>query len=156
MLSSASLQESNRGPLIAELVEPADSAPSTRRAWALLIAAAPLAARLGWWWWRQARAAEQTSHSAPLPPAVFEHTEVRMTKRLLGRWKVRVTSTRWQPSVGADPVAPRPHLSIARPLQLARLLLLGFGRLPAAPTLSAGRPTAKLTSPDSGDHHHPS
>ncbi len=155
MLSSAPLQESNPGPLIAELVEPVENAPSPRRAWALLIAAAPLAARLGWWWWRQARQARSPAESPRLPPAIYEHTEVRMTKRLLGRWKVRVTSTRWQPDVGAASVAVRPHLSITRPLQLARLILLSSARVPAASSITPSAPVVKLSPPGSGGTHHP-
>lgn len=151
MLSSAPLQDSNPGPLIAELVEPAQAAPVPRRLWALLIAAAPLAARFGWWWWRQARAAEGRP-PAPSPRAVvFEHTEVRMTKRLLGRWKVRVTSTRWEPGGGPEPGSARARVLVARPSQLARLLLLGLSHLPGPTPLGGGQTPAKLPPPSSSD-----
>ncbi|NNM97890.1 MAG: hypothetical protein HKL89_09850 [Candidatus Dormibacteraeota bacterium] len=149
MLSSAPLQDSNPGPLIAELVDPAETAVAPRRLWALLIAAAPLAARLGWWWWRQSRATEGRQATPGPRAVVFEHTEVRMTKRLLGRWKVRVTSTRWQPGGGPEPVAAR--LLVARPGQLARLLLLGLGRLPGPTPVGGGQPTAKLPPATSRD-----
>jgi len=155
MLSSAPLQNSNPGPLVAELVEPAETAPAPRRLWALLIAAAPLAARLAWWWWRQARPAE----GRPLAPSsgavLFERTEVRMTKRLLGRWKVRVTSTRWQPGGGPEPVVARASLLVARPGQLARLILLGLSHLPGPTPLTRRQPTAKLPPATSGEGHRP-
>ncbi|MHB1526282.1 MAG: hypothetical protein ACYCZN_08395 [Candidatus Dormibacteria bacterium] len=150
------MQESNHAPLIAELVEPAGHAPSPRQVVALLVAAAPLAARLGWWWWRQTRQTQSHAESARLPPAVFEHTEVRMTKRLLGRWKVRVTSTRWQPNPGAEPVSVRPRLSIARPLEVARFLLLSSGQLPAASSISPSAPVVRLSPPAARDPRPPS
>jgi hypothetical protein len=78
-----------------------------------LLATAPLAARLGWWWWSQGRHRTLTAY-APFEsaPSAVEHTEIEMVKRTLGRWRVRVDSTRWVvptgPAVSTAPaVKPR-------------------------------------------------
>jgi len=145
MLSSAPLQDSNSGPLIAELVPPAERTPAPRRGWALLIAAAPLAARLTWWWWRHRRVAGRLAPTAHSSPALFELTEVRMTKRLLGRWKVRVISTRYQPGAGPGPRSS--ELRSVRPWQLARLLLIGLGHIAGPAGIAARRSPPRLPPP---------
>ncbi|MGC1183745.1 MAG: hypothetical protein WBA31_01155 [Candidatus Dormiibacterota bacterium] len=92
-------------PLIAELVDPAPRQLTGARVATLLLAAAPIAARLGWWWWNQARRRPlPTSSTASALPAAIERTEIEMVQRTLGRWRLRVTSTRWQvPTVTATP-----------------------------------------------------
>lgn len=83
-------------PLVAELVSPSHRPVTRARVATVLLAAAPVAARLGWWWWSQGRHRTVTAFTPSEPaPAAVEHTEVEMVKRTLGRWRVRVVSTRW-------------------------------------------------------------
>lgn len=62
----------------------------------VLLATAPLAARLGWWWWSQGRQRPLSTYVSSQPvPTEVEHTEIEMVKKTLGRWRVRVVSTHW-------------------------------------------------------------
>jgi len=89
-------------PVVAELVGPGPRPLTGARVATALLATAPLAARLGWWWWSQGRHRTLTA-SAPFEPApaAVEHTEIEMVKRTLGRWRLRVSSTRWVVPVGS-------------------------------------------------------
>lgn len=84
----------------------------------VVLATAPLAARLGWWWWSQGRHRSLTSY-APFEsaPSAVEHTEIEMVKRTLGRWRLRVNSTRW--------VVPMESAVSAAPTGSARATWLG-------------------------------
>ena len=104
-------------PLRAELVESRRARP--RAAGALVVAALPLLARLAVWWLSRPRAGSAPSSSYP---AEVERTEMWMTKRPLGRWKLRVVRTRWS----APPPAPRGPRAAA-PLWL-RVLARSRGR----------------------------
>lgn len=77
----------------------------------VILALAPLVARLAYWWLSRPRSPVATGRAWTGAPALWEHTEVRMTKRLLGRWRIRVTSTRWS---GPAP-AGRPGKGARRP-----------------------------------------
>jgi hypothetical protein len=89
-------------PLVAELMGREPRSLARAHVATALLAMAPLAARLGWWWWTHGRhrtlVAYAPSESAP---AAVEHTEIEMVKRTLGRWRVRVVTTR-----SVTPVAP--------------------------------------------------
>jgi hypothetical protein len=111
---------------------------------AVAMAVAPLLVRLAWWWWRQRRV---ESHAAePMAaPAMVEHTELRMTKRLLGRWKVKMVSTRWQSAASPLAVAPNPPAQGWKG-QLARLGLTGLERALDRQGLPAGSRRAERLS----------
>jgi hypothetical protein len=157
MLSSATVQDSPPRPLIAELVAPDATSVAARRLAAVVVAITPLLVRVAWWWWSQGRAERDSVEPIIVTPALVEHTELRMTKRLLGRWKVRVVSTRWQP--GAIPLAVAPNPPPRRPDGWRRqITLLGLTGLERAvgrqgPPAPAGDRSAKrLTGPAPTSH----
>jgi hypothetical protein len=149
MLWSANVQDSHPRPLVAELVAP--EAPARRLA-AVAVAITPLLVRVAWWWWNQSRPERDSVEPIRVAPALVEHTELRMTKRLLGRWKVRVVQTRWQP--GALPLAVAPTPPPRRPEGWRRqITLLGLAGLERAvgrqgqPTQADARRAQRLTGP---------
>jgi len=105
----------------------------------VLLATAPLAARLGWWWWSQGRHRTMTARAPSEPtPAAVEHTEVEMVKRSLGRWRVRVVTTRWvvQPAaVLSLAPAARSHTSWLGPVLRLTGVALEANSLKAPPVL---------------------
>ncbi len=123
-------------PLLGEVVAPSSHLTRTG-ATAVLVAIAPVAARLGWWWWTEGRRRHggRDQETGPAVAATVERTEVEMVRHRLGRWRVRVVSTRWQPPTAAGfasvaPAAPRAH----RPGPLWRLTTLALegGARPAS------------------------
>ena len=78
-------------PIRAELVESRRARP--RAAGAVLVAALPLLARLAVWWLSRPRA--DTGPPRGAPASQVERTEMWVTRRWPGRWKLRVVSTRW-------------------------------------------------------------
>ena len=126
--------------MVAELVGPAPRPLNRARVATVLLATAPLAARLGWWWWSRGRH-RTLSASAPSQqaPAAVEHTEVEMVRRTLGRWRVRVVSTQWLvPSVPvlAGTASPRSRAGWLRPvLRLTGMALEANARKALPPPL---------------------
>ncbi|MHB1940030.1 MAG: hypothetical protein ACYCS9_04305 [Candidatus Dormibacteria bacterium] len=86
-------------PLRAELVE--SRRPRPRATGAVLVAALPLLARLAVWWLSRPRPGSGPAWAAPA--SQVERTEMWVTRRWPGRWKLRVVSTRWM----VAPPAPR-------------------------------------------------
>lgn len=130
------MENSQDGPIRGEIV---GSGPIPRlRLGATALALAPLLVRLMLWWWGRER-----SHPVATPPGagVVEHTDLRLSKRPLGRWKLRVVTTRW--IAGPVEAMSGPESSRAGSPVAIRLLLVGIDRLsrwgsqPA--TLSAAR-----------------
>lgn len=79
-------------PVPGEIVSSEAAPLGARRLGALVLAGLPLLMRVAWWWWaRRTVANPQTQEGGGL----WEHTDLRLTKRPLGRWKVRVVTTRW-------------------------------------------------------------
>jgi hypothetical protein len=140
LLSSAAVEDPKDGPIRGEIVE-SDPFPA-RRLGAMALALAPLLIRL--WLWRRGRQQGEPLAADP-GRGVFEHTDLRLSKRPLGRWKLRVVTTRWT----AEPIATAGSKGFAHAdsSPALRLLLLGLdrlsrgGRLPAtllAPRLPPG------------------
>ena len=90
MLSSATVQDSPPRPLIAELVAPDATSVAARRLAAVAVAITPLLVRVAWWWWSQGRAERDSVEPIIVTPGLVEHTELRMTKRLL--WEGRTSA----------------------------------------------------------------
>lgn len=135
--------QSQNPPLAAELVDPEGESLANRRLLATLVALAPVALRVGWWYWRQTRRPGKTDTQAGAPTTVFERTEMKMTKHLLGRWKLKLVTTRWQPM--AAPLADRRQ----GPDWYAGLELLRRARSARSPLSVGSSPTqpARLTTP---------
>lgn len=123
------------GPILGEIVG-RDPVPA-RRLGAMALALAPLVIRL-WLWWRGRRRGQRPATDSVR--GVFEHTDLRLSKRPLGRWKLRVVTTRWS----ADPIASAgPPVARRGDSPLAvRLVLLGLDRL-----ARGGRLPANLVAP---------
>jgi len=121
--------------VVAEVVGPA-ARPLTRgRLAAVLLTSAPLAARLAWWWWLRGRERRLGVLTTSRPLVVgMERTEVEMVRRSLGRWRLRVVSTRWL-APDASPGAPRGSTS-RRSTWLAPAIRLSGLALDAKPRLS--------------------
>ncbi len=99
---------------------------------ALMVAALPLLARLAYWWISRPRPERAGAGAFTGSPAAWERTEVRMQKRLFGRWRIRVTSTRW----AGPPPATGGRRGGGSPWWLRLALPLGGAGLPRpAPTL---------------------
>jgi hypothetical protein len=128
-----------------------------RRLAAVAVAITPLLVRVAWWWWNQSRAERGSVEPIMVAPALVEHTELRLTKRLLGRWKVRVVRTRWQP--GAIPLGVAPPPPPRRPEGWRRqITLLGLTGLERAvgrqgpPAQTGGQRAKRLTGPAPTSH----
>lgn len=129
-------------PVPGEIVS-SDAVPlRARRLGALVLAGLPLLMRLAWWWWGRSRVVTPETRE---PNGLWEHTDLRLTKRPLGRWKVRVVTTRWI-TTGIGSEAPGGGDSGLG--ALARLSLLGLERVVRAPRPAAIQELPRLTSPD--------
>jgi len=144
LLSSPKVEHPVRQPIRAELVPAGPKPVSGRQVTALLLAAAPLVIRAAWWWRSQPRRARPSGGGAAAEWGSWEHTELRMTKRLLGRWKVRVVSTRWHPEPRQADSAE--HQISPRSAPLVRAVVLGLEWLGAPRSPRANPRTQKLTA----------
>lgn len=142
-----SLKNAADRPIVAELVEVSPRPLDRARVATLLLASAPVAARLGWWWWSRSRRRSVPVYApTDQAPAAVEHTEVEMVRRTMGRWRVRVVNTRW-----VLPVSPAVSTFSTRPPRtswLGPVLRLTGAALEAHPRRSA--PTVpRLPAPPS-------
>ncbi|MHB1501545.1 MAG: hypothetical protein ACYCYK_10355 [Candidatus Dormibacteria bacterium] len=116
---------------------------SSRRLSAALLAAAPVVIRIGLWWWGRG---QRPRLSPPPRTGVLEHTDMRLTKRPFGRWKVRVTTTRWT----ADHLPELATTTTVAPAPAAlRLLAVGLAR---ASRVRAGSSAPSFRRLPAGDH----
>ena len=116
------MEKFDDGPIRGEIVEASPS--PTRRVTAIAIALAPLLIRLALWWRERSRRLELPSRAGP---RLIERTDLRLSKRPLGRWKLRVVTTRWVPDEAPEQ-ARRAERGFTSPV-LGRLTLLALDRL---------------------------
>lgn len=139
------LKSPSSRPLVAELVDPSPRQLTRAGVATLLLAATPVAARLGWWWWSQSRQRNLTvGPASDRPSFAVERLEIEMVRRTLGRSRLRVTSTRWQGEAAEPGPANTPSRRqawLGPTLRLARAALevnsrksaTSVPRLPAPP-----------------------
>lgn len=134
---------------MAELVESTPSSLPKGRIVAIVLGTAPIVARIGWWWWNQGRQRTLTALSPVVPVAAIERTEVEMVRRTLGRWRVRVVSTRW--AIPPTPVLATSVVPSARGprwlvpvLRITALALEHNSRSAAAPLPRLPTPSGRL------------